>query len=286
MNVVGVYRVKDIRSDLKRALNDVDVSFDNVENVFIKPNLCNYMHASTGATTDVKLVEAFIQIIREIKPDIPIYIVESDSKSKSLTIAYELLGYSRLEKKFNNVKLVNLTKEKLVKRTVHGLHFEEFNFPELFDKCSFFVSIPKLKTFDGSVDVMTCSLKNQFGCNPDPKKWKYHKFLPQVIYDLNTLFKPDLIIVDGLVSMEGFGPADGIPKKTDLLIVGKNPIFTDMFAAETIGLPWKRVRHLAFAARKTGLSRSDLSVVGDDISDVKGTFKLPKKPLLKKILRI
>lgn len=286
MEVVGVYRVRDMRSDLKRALNGVNVSFDNVKNVFIKPNLCNYMHPSTGATTDVKLVEAFIQIMREIKPDVPIYIVESDSKSKSLAIAFELLGFSRLQQKYNNIELVNFTKEKLVKRTVNGLHFKEFDFPELFDQCNFFVSMPKLKTFDGSVDVMTCSLKNQFGCNPDPKKWKYHKFLPQVVYDLNTLFKPDLIIVDALVSMEGFGPADGIPKRTGLVIVGRNPIFTDMVAAETIGLPWKKVRHLAFVARKSGLSRSDLSIVGDDISDVKGTFILPKKSLLKKILRI
>jgi uncharacterized protein (DUF362 family) len=286
MDVVGVYRVRDIKSDLRRALGDITVNFANVENVFIKPNLCNYMHPSSGATTDVKLVESLIQIIRETKDDMPIFIIESDSKAKSAAIAFELLGYKKLEKEYENVKIINLTKEKLVKKTINGTYFKEFSFPELFSNCSFFISMPKLKTFDGSVDVMTCSLKNQYGCNPYPKKWKYHKFLPQVIYDLNTLFKPDLIIVDGLVSMEGFGPADGIPKRTNLIIVGRNPIFTDMVAAETIGLPWKKVRHLSFSARKNGLSRRDLEVIGDDISDVKGKFILPKKSLLKKILRI
>jgi len=89
-----------------------------------------------------------------------------------------------------------------------------------------------------------------------------------------------------IISMEGFGPSTRIPKKTNLIIVGKKPVSVDIVAAEIIGVSWKKVKHLAFAASKSELGSSNIKAIGDDISDVKGTFILPKKPILRKLLMI
>ena len=267
---------------MMQTLSDLQIDLTKQRKIIIKPNLCCYLHPSTGATTDVRFIDALIQSINNKRASI--YIVESDSSGKLIDIAFELLGYTLLEEKYDNVNFVNLTKDKKIKKRVGGFYFDEFEYPEIFEGEHFFISVPKLKTFD--VDLITCALKNQYGCNPYPKKWIYHNNLPEVIYDLNKIFMPDLVLVDGLIAMEGFGPANGIPKKMNLIIGGKKPASVDVIAAKTMGVPYKKAKHLKFALKQGGLGSDNINIIGDKLKDVKEQFILPKKSMLGRVLKV
>lgn len=278
---ISILKVEDsLMETITETFYNLDVNLNGFEKIIIKPNICNYLHPSTGATTDVRFVEALIQKIRSEHQDIPIYIVESDSgEGKQIEIAYELLGYKELENKNLNVKLINLTKAKTVKKDFKGYYFNGFDYPELFQGNIYFISVPKLKTL--FLDHMTCALKNQFGCNPFPDKWIYHDHLPEVICDLNKLFTPDLVIVDGLIAMEGNGPNDGIPKKMNLVIGGMNPATVDVVAAKIMGISFKKVKYLRFALEKGGLGTDNIRIIGQNIDEIKEKFILPKKSIMK-----
>ena len=273
-----------LEDTLIQVFSDLNIDLTKQNKIIIKPNLCNYLHASTASTTDVVFIDTLIQIITKENEEASIYVVESDSQGKLADIAFKLLGYNALEETYSNVMLINLTNEKKIEKNFNGFYFAGFEYPKLFEGEHFFISVPKLKTFDGIFDFMTCALKNQFGCNPYPKKWIYHEHLSEVIYDLNKLFTPDLVLVDALVAMEGFGPANGIPKKMDLVIGGKKPASVDVACANVMGLPYKKVKHLKFALKHGGLGSDTISISGDKM--IKEHFILPKKSLFERVLRV
>jgi uncharacterized protein (DUF362 family)/Pyruvate/2-oxoacid:ferredoxin oxidoreductase delta subunit len=96
------------------------------------------------------------------------------------------------------------------------------------------VSLPKLKTH--GLVRFTGAVKNQFGCVPGLLKSQYHVKLPDpydfatMLVDLNTLIKPRLYIMDGIVAMEGNGPRGGKLKRLNVLLLSSDPIALDATA--------------------------------------------------------
>ncbi len=102
------------------------------------------------------------------------------------------------------------------------------------------VSLPKLKTH--GLVRFTGAVKNQFGCIPGLLKSQYHVKLPDVfdfatmLIDLNTLIRPRLYIMDGIVAMEGNGPRNGKLKQLNVLLLSSDPIALDATACRIIDL--------------------------------------------------
>jgi uncharacterized protein (DUF362 family) len=117
-------------------------------------------------------------------------------------------------------------------------------------------------------------MKNQFGCNPYPRKSIYHKNLCDCIVDLSIVFKPQLIVVDGIVGMEGRGPTDGIPIKMDTLIFGRDIVAVDHLIAKVIGINPRRVKYIV-EAEKRGLGTTKYRVVGTGLKEIEKRFKPP-----------
>jgi len=96
------------------------------------------------------------------------------------------------------------------------------------------VSLPKFKTH--GLLRFTGAVKNQFGCIPGLLKSQYHVKLPDpydfatMLVDLNTLIKPRLYIMDGIVAMEGNGPRSGRLKRLNVLLLSNDPIALDATA--------------------------------------------------------
>jgi uncharacterized protein (DUF362 family)/ferredoxin len=96
------------------------------------------------------------------------------------------------------------------------------------------VSLPKLKTH--GLVRFTGAVKNQFGCVPGLLKSQYHVKLPDpydfatMLVDLNTLIRPRLYIMDGIVAMEGNGPRSGKLKRLNVLLLSSDPIALDATA--------------------------------------------------------
>ncbi|UCD08801.1 MAG: DUF362 domain-containing protein [Dehalococcoidales bacterium] len=102
------------------------------------------------------------------------------------------------------------------------------------------VSLPKFKTH--GLMRFTGAVKNQFGCIPGLLKSQYHVKLPDpkdfatMLVDLNTLIKPRLYIMDGIMAMEGNGPSSGKLKPMNVLLFSDDPVALDATACSIIDL--------------------------------------------------
>jgi len=230
--------------------------------IIIKINLCDARSPETGAITHPLFLDSFLRILRDlIMFDGEILVVESDASVAQPDLFIKWFGFEEILNKWN-VKYVNLSRMKVIKKIVDGYLIP---IPKLLDnKDYFFITMPKLKTC--VLTYLTCCLKNQYGCISMVRKYKYHPAINQVISIINKLITPDLCVVDGIISMLGTrGPAYGRPEKTGLVIVGNDPVATDSYAAKLLGLnPWK-VPHIVESFRR-GVGSMVYSLFGDDLT--------------------
>jgi len=274
VTIVRADEYDNIGDKLKKGIEAVG-GLPNLENlrVVIKTNLCSTKSSETGTTISVDIVRELIRIINEkTRGNCTISVVESDAERISANYAFSFLDYTSLEKEFHNVKLVNLSKDAKTRIVLNeGKAFDILEIPKTLLDMEYMISIAKLKTH---VDQrMSCILKNQFGLVTKKQKSCFHPFLSEVIFDLNDLYTPDLCIVDGIIGMEGFGPIDGTPKKANVIIVGTNPIATDIVASKVMGFKPKKIPHLKFAMKASGYKEDSFNLVGDDIRSVETRFE-------------
>jgi uncharacterized protein (DUF362 family) len=269
---------KDIQQDIRNGINLIEgPKLRRDCSVIIKPNLCCIKSPETGATTDVRVVEGIVNYLKNEFDISDISIVESDATQLLADMAFQLLGYEKLCKKLN-VKLLNLSKIPfLAKKFPDNTFLKEIHVPQIFENADFFISVPKIKTHMDC--IFTCALKNQFGCNPIPRKSKYHKRLDETIVDLNMAFKPDLVVVDGIVAMEGCrGPTAGLPVKMNTLIFGKDPVAVDHLVAGVMGFDPRTISYL-MEAEKRGIGSTNYSTIGVNIKQVERKFTIGRPKL-------
>ena len=271
--IISIVKIKD-KSDIFESVRSgfeligkPNLHHDDV--VAIKPNLCCIKGPETGATTDLRVVEAIVRYLQEEFQISDISIVESDGTQLLADMAFKLLGYESLGKKMN-VKLVNLSKDSCSEKVYENNAFlKKVKIPQVLEKATCLISVPKIKihtlcSFGGT-------MKNQYGCNPRAKKSSYHKNLHDSVVDLTFAFKPQLIVVDGIVGMEGRGPVGGLPVKMNTLIFGRDAVAVDHLIARLIGVNPDKVKYL-IDAKKRGLGTTDYKVVGASIKEVEKRF--------------
>jgi uncharacterized protein (DUF362 family) len=271
ISVLKVQNYSDIAKTITKSFDLwTDIKLDSNSKVLIKPNLCSIKSHETGTTTDPQIVEEIIKYLKNTLGVSDISIVESDGSQVLADLAFELLGYRKLSEKLN-VKLVNLSKVPFSVNTFPENSFmKEIKVPKLFQEADFFISVPKIKTHMDC--YMTCALKNQYGCNPYWRKTIYHKRLDDAIVDINKAFKPDLIVVDGIVAMDGRkGPTDGVPLRMNTLIIGRDPVAVDHLVSTLMGIDPKKVRYI-FEAERRGLGTTKYKTVGVNPDELKMKF--------------
>jgi uncharacterized protein (DUF362 family) len=246
---------------LKKGI-DLVGGFGNIESpIIIKPNICADYDRTGYAVTNVNVVESLIKIVLRENRAVPVKIVESNSESKWADEAFEIFGYTRLEKKMKesgfDVSLINLSKSPTTLLKLDGLYFKDLELPEILVRPNYFISLAVAKTHE--LASITGAMKNLFGLIPRKDHHIYHPHIHEVIVDLNRVVKPDLCIVDARVALKGWmGPKK---RKLDTFIVGKNPASVDAAMAKIMELEPKRIQHLA-EAEKIGLGSLNPKIVG------------------------
>ena len=146
-------------------------------------------------------------------------------------------------------------------------------------EADFVVSLGKVKTH--GLTAFTGAVKNLFGTVPGLKKAALHSALPQaddfcgMIVDVCEAVGPGLSLLDGVIGMEGDGPAGGSPRSLGALIASLNPHAADLAAAGLIGLDPESVPTLRIAAKRGLVPNSlrELTLAGDDYKALRTRFR-------------
>lgn len=153
------------------------------------------------------------------------------------------------------------------------------------------ITLPKLKTH--SQMGFTGAIKNQYGLIVGSEKAHYHyrlknrDWLAELMVDINLIAKPALAIMDGIVAMEGMGPAGGEARQLGVLLASPDISAVDTVACAIIDLEC-RTLPISQAAKKRGFGATELSeitVAGPPLEQLRvPDFK--KIPELINILRL
>jgi uncharacterized protein (DUF362 family) len=270
-SLVSVAKVGDnVQDAMNAGLDFLQLSIEPQIPIIIKPNLCCVRTSETGATTDPRVVGALIKYFRSRFGSTEFYIVESDATMLNADVAFQILGYKRLALEVG-ANIVNLSKVPwdLIEFNNNVIQ-TRVRIPKLFQRPHFLISVAKMKTSDSC--GISSTLKNVFGCNPEPYKLKYHYHLIQNIVDFAKAYQPSLSIVDGIIGMEGMGPVSGTPLHVGVMLFGTDPVATDHAVAKVMGIDPTELKILEIAQRQ-GLGTFQYTVVGSSLTEVETPFK-------------
>lgn len=270
-----------LRQAIEKSLDLIDFQFNkNTRKIVIKPNLCYYWDYSTGETTDPRFVRELVDILRDyISSNVEISVVESDASAMKCKYAFRMLGYLEMTKE-KKVGLVNLTNDKADKASVRvkGKTYE-FLLPRTIKEADIIVNIPKIKYMQRC--RFSGALKNIYGCNPRPKKYRYHDNLDDTIVGLNKLMSPSVCIVDGII-------VKGITTlKLGLIMASTDSVAVDAAASQILSINPRSIGYLKLACEEN-IGCIDFKVKGERLSKFKRlyprkTFQYKMRNLLSKI---
>lgn len=216
---------------------------DRGARVVIKPNLNNDLPALTGNSTDLRLIDALLAALR-------------DRGYHHLTVADgSNVGVAR--RGINVARRLRL--DRLLLR--HGARFVDLNqdrgdmvvlrngarprVAATITEAELLLSLPTVKTHAEA--GLSCAMKNWVGVTIGQDKRHMHRDLGGNIFALSEVLRPHLILVDGLVGMEGNGPGDGDPVKIGFVAAGDDPVLVDFLIAGLVGIDWQTVPALRAA---------------------------------------
>ncbi len=242
--------------------------------VIIKPNLVAPKAPESGATTDPRICKAIADMVREMGAR-PI-IAESSFVGLDTEEAIRVAGYDKLRE--DGYEVIDLKRKGIEKVTIpvpRGKALKEVSLPRVVVEADAIISVPKMKTHDQA--GVTLAIKNLKGLLPDAWKRKFHHTYGvfQSTADLLTVVKPSLSVVDGIIAMQGLGPAFGEALEMDLIIAGRDAVAVDTVTAAVMGFDVQECGCVREAAeRKLGTGElSEIDVVGETIGKVQRRFK-------------
>jgi uncharacterized protein (DUF362 family) len=137
--------------------------------------------------------------------------------------------------------------------------------PALLLDADVFITLPVLKTH--ALTYFTGAIKNQWGCLPQYDRILYHRYLDPLLATLHAVFRPALSVMDGIIAMEGRGPANGQPRRLDVILASRDAVALDATAMRMVGLDPRRARHLVLTAKAgLGWMRADAIEVDGDLA--------------------
>jgi len=250
--------------------------------VLVKPNLLMGIDPEHGVTTHPEVVRAVIRILKEI--NCKVFLGDSPSvwgdEIENIDRVYDITGM-KLVCAEEGVELVRFNQRRMR---------QKFPLTSWLDDCDYLVNIPKFKTHN--LTTLTGAIKNLFGLVPGTYKMELHKdyFRPQsfagILVDIYREVRPSLNIIDGIIAMEGDGPATGGKLRSlNLVLAGQDAVAVDAVMARIMGIEPQDVLTTKEAALR-GLGLADtkrITCLGEKLEDLKiKPFLLPVPSLLER----
>lgn len=224
--------------------------------VLIKPNLLAPHAPEKAITTHPEVIRAVILALQRRGVT---HILIADSPGGRYTPAimqqvYQRCGITQICEQ-TGARLYLECESKAVEAP-NGKLVKEFTLLEPVLQSDFIINLPKVKTH--VMATMSGATKNLFGCVPGLLKAEFHMRFPerkhfgQMLVDLCELVRPAVHLADGILAMEGDGPAGGTMRQCNLLLASENPYMLDLALCRYMGLDAANVPYLA-AAHQNGL---------------------------------
>lgn len=214
------------------------------DNVLLKTNLLIPSDPKKAVVTHPAVIKAIAQCVMEVG-GVP-FIGDSPSgqfTKRRLEKAYQKSGLTAVARDLGielnydtRITKITIPRGKKLKKTVfcnYALHADKI------------ITVPKIKTH--SYMIMTLATKIMYGAIPGLTKAKYHSLFirrtafADMLLDVLSIRKPDLIIMDGVVGMQGDGPSGGTPVDLGLLLASEDAVGLDLAILNILGIEPVRV---------------------------------------------
>ncbi|HNW99783.1 MAG TPA: DUF362 domain-containing protein [Candidatus Cloacimonadota bacterium] len=232
----------------------------NKKKILLKPNLLGAFEPEKAVTTHPIFMEAIIQILLEREKEV--LVGDSNGGTTSIQKVYDKTGMANLAERYP-IKLINFSEVGIEERSHNG-----YTFPvsKAFLEADAVISISKYKTH--GMMRFTGAVKNLYGVIPGLKKSEYHKLNPEtdkfaaLVTNLYQSLKDRIVlhIMDGIIGMEGEGPAAGSPRRFGVIFSSENGTALDYVAASMMGFDWRKVPIIWQSLHEEGILPSRIEV--------------------------
>ena len=233
--------------------------FQNKSKVLIKPNLLMNAAPQDAVTTHPNFIIALARALKE--KGLHISVVDNPGgfgSNPSIREIYQGLGLDRHSELFDllyNDRPPSIQDDMPFSWWTRG--FDEI------------INAPKFKTHD--LMGLTLAMKNTYGFIQGIRKSSLHKEFPKptdfarVIVKIHTLIAPGVNVLDGIVTLEGEGPAKkGIPTRRGLILFSNAAWALDWVAAKLIRIDPQKISYLRVALQEKLIEPSKIKVYPQD----------------------
>jgi len=211
--------------------------------VAVKLNLLGPLKPEQAATTHPAVVSLIVDILISLECEVMLCEDMDDFTTVRETGILPVLEHYKLP--FYNLREYGYTDIE-----VEGVTYQ---YSTLIDACDVLMEIPKFKTH--MLTNYTGAVKNMFGCIKKEQRKETHKLLDEndfanALCSIYSIRKPDIIIMDAIIAMEGMGPSFGTPKYLGNLVLGTDGVLVDYYCTKMTGFDVKQLKTLQHAIRR------------------------------------
>jgi uncharacterized protein (DUF362 family) len=279
--VTDVSRVLILDAAYETIRESVDAVFEKFpldvrgKSVLLKPNMVGVYEPETHANTNPALIRALVESLREDGATVTV----GDNPGTS--------GYGAVEKSARISGLAeaslgafeNIARESERVRLI-GRPEVEVNVSKKVLETDVLISVPKFKTH--VMTRITGAIKNSYGYIVGGDKARLHLDFPgysafsEIIAEVYRLRVPDLIVMDGVVCIQGNGPQNKFLYPAGKLLASDNGVAMDSVMSRMIGIKPETIKALQYANEQGlgPLAEAQIEVEGDA-----GRLKRFRRPL-------
>ncbi|MFH2110024.1 MAG: DUF362 domain-containing protein [Candidatus Bathyarchaeota archaeon] len=274
--------VEKATKDAIRLLGGISCFIEPGETVLLKPNLYITKGPETGATTDMRVVLAIVELLKAQGSRLILGECPATGSYTRPDIVFDGLGVRELCRE-HDIELNVLDRDPPVRVEVDGVVKDEFWYPETAMNHPV-INFPKLKTHN--LTTLTCAVKNLFGLQQGGTKAHHHvsvandaEAFSQLLLDIYSGIRGQvrLNVVDAHIAMEGEGPTAGDPVDLGLIIAGADAVAVDLVASSIMGWDPMDVgtNYLASVRSLGPRGLDEVDVIGEPIEAVRRRFRKP-----------
>jgi uncharacterized protein (DUF362 family) len=265
---------QDLYGELRRVLAEHRLNVRG-KRVLLKPNLVEF-EPDSPINTHPLLVHAALEAFRELGAEVSIG--EGSGHRRNTLDMAEAAGYfatiPRFEESFTDLNLDQVTEVRLARP--HS-RLRSIYLAQRAVSCDLLVSMPKMKTHHWV--GATLSMKNLFGTVPGgvygwPKNILHCAGIPGCVADLYHALPRHFAIVDGIVGMEGNGPIQGTPKRSGVVVAGRDLAAVDASCCEIMSIDPRRIEYLKLAVGDVEALARSIRQIGERVESVRTRFAL------------